>query len=77
MAKNRTRRSGRGIVSRVFNPVGVAVNAAGTIVKNVFKGAKSVGHHAVKGANKVISSVGSSFKGSRRGRRGSTRRRKN
>ena len=75
MVKNRTRKGGRGLVQRVAAPVGVVVNTAGNIVKNVFKGVKRVGHHAVRGANKIINSVGNSLS-SKRGRR-ATRRRKN
>ena len=76
MPKRGTRKAGRGVVSRVFTPVGVAVNAAGTIVKNVFKTAKKIGSHAVKGTNKVINSVKNSISNSKR-RRAGTRRRKN
>ena len=76
MPKRGTRRAGRGVVSRVIAPVGVAVNAAGTIVKNVFKTAKKIGSHAVRGTNKVINSVKNSVTNSKRGRAG-TRRRKN
>ena len=76
MPKNGTRKAGRGLVGRVAAPVGVVLNTAGNIVKNVFKGAKKVGHHAVKGTNKLINSVGNSLS-SRGRRRGNTRRRKN
>lgn len=76
MPKRGTRKAGRGIVRRVAAPVGVVVNTASNIVKNVFKGVKKVGHHAVKGTNKLISSVGNSLS-SRGRRRGNTRRRKN
>lgn len=76
MAKRGTRKAGRGLVGRVAAPVGVVVNTASNIVKNVFKGAKKIGHHAVKGTNKLINSVGNSLS-SKRGRKGSTRRRKN
>jgi hypothetical protein len=74
MAKRGTRKAGRGLIGRVSAPVGVVVNTAGNIVKNVFKGVKKVGHHAVKGTNKFINSIGSSLSSKRRG---STRRRKN
>jgi hypothetical protein len=78
MAKRGTRKAGRGFASRIFTPVGVAVNTASVIVKNVFKGAKKVGSHAVRGTNKIINSVRSSIKNRGPGRgRGSTRRRKN
>jgi len=76
MPKRGTRKAGRGLVGRVAAPVGVVVNTASNIVKNVFKGVKKVGHHAVKGTNKLISSVGNSLS-SRGRRRGNTRRRKN
>jgi hypothetical protein len=74
MAKRGTRRAGRGLVGRVAAPVGVVVNTASNIVKNVFKGVKKVGYHAVKGTNKLINSVGNSLSSKGRGR---TRRRKN
>ena len=73
-----TRKNGRGIVSRVFNPVGKVVNMAGNVVKTGFKAAKNIGHHAVKGANKVINSVSNSVTkrgGGKRTRRRSSRRR--
>jgi len=63
-------------MTRVFAPVGVAVNVTGKIVKNVFKAAKRVGSHAVTGANKVINSVKTSVKNRRLGKK-NTRRRKN
>ena len=77
-----TRRSGGGVVGRVAAPVGAVVNMGATIVKNVFHGAKKIGHHAVKGTNKVISSIGKSFKGKKQGggrrrKAKATRRRKN
>jgi len=75
MAKRGTRKAGRKIASRVFAPVGVLVNTAGVLVKNVFKSAKKVGSHAVKGTNKLINSVGNSISSGRRRR--ATRRRKN
>jgi hypothetical protein len=75
MAKNRTRRGERGLVGRVTAPVGVVVNTASNIVRNVFKSVKKVGHHAVRGTNKLINSVGNSIS-SKRGHR-ATRRRKN
>lgn len=75
MANRGTRRGNRGIVGRIVSPVGVVVNTAGNIVRNVFKGVKRVGHHAVRGTNKLINSVGHSIS-SGRGRR-ATRRRKN
>lgn len=75
MAKRGTRRSNRGLVSRVTSPVGVVINTAGNIVKNVFKGVKKVGSHAVRGTNKLINSVGNSISSGRRRR--ATRRRKN
>lgn len=74
MAK--TRRNGRGIASRVFHPVGEAVNAAGNIVKTGFKAAKNIGQSVVKGANKVIANVGRSISNSRRGRKGRATRRR-
>lgn len=76
MPKRGTRKAGRGVVSRVFAPVGVAVNTVGTIAKNVFKTAKKIGSHAVRGTNKVINSVKNSVRNSKRGGKG-TRRRKN
>jgi len=74
MARRGTRKAGRGIASRVFRPVGAAVNMGATVVRNVFNGAKKVGSHVVKGTNKVINTVNNSF--SKNGKR-STRRRKN
>ena len=80
MAK--TRKNGRGLVSRVAAPVGTAVNAAGKLVGTGFRAAKNLGRSVVKGANDVINSVGKSISSKRSGskrnrRRGSTRRRKN
>ena len=78
MAKRGTRKAGRGIASRVFRPVGAAVNVGATVVRNIFNGAKKVGSNVVRGTNKVINSIGNSLSksGKRRGKR-STRRRKN
>jgi hypothetical protein len=78
--KRGTRRSGRGIVGRVAAPVGAAVNMGANLVKTAFKGARNLGRSAVNGANKVINSVGKSFRGKKQGggrRRKATRRRKN
>ena len=76
MPKRGTRKAGRGLVSRVFAPVGVAMNTVGVIAKNVFKSAKRIGAHAVRGTNKVVNSVKNSVRNSKRGGR-ATRRRKN
>ena len=78
MAKRGTRKAGHGFASRVFRPVGAAVNRGATVVRNVFHGVKKVGSTVVKGTNKVINSIGNSFSknGKRRGKR-ATRRRKN
>jgi hypothetical protein len=65
-----TRKNGRGLASRVFRPVGKAVNVAGKIVKTGFTAAKNIGHHVVKGANNIISNVGKSFSKGKRTRRG-------
>ena len=75
MAKRGTRKNTNGVATRVFAPVGSLVNTTGNIVKNIFKWAKKVGHHAVKGANKLVNTISNSIS-SKRGRR-TTRRRKN
>jgi hypothetical protein len=75
MPKRSTRKNTRGFASRIFAPVGSVVNTTGTIVKNIFRGAKKVGHHAVQGTNKLVNTIANSIS-SKRGRR-TTRRRKN
>ncbi len=77
MAKRGTRKAGHGFASRVFRPVGAAVNMGATVVRNVFHGAKKVGSTVVKGTNKVINSVSNSIKNGKRSGKRATRRRKN
>jgi len=84
MAKRGTRKvrkssgGARGLASRVFSPVGKAVNLGANMVKNVFNSAKSLGRTTVKGVNKITNNVKKSIaNGGRRRAKRATRRRKN